>query len=105
MSEKFTPEKLFAGEAYCDNGALSHWEFVNDDGERIGIFCDEDALTIDRMKRQEAYAHLFAAAPEMYEFVKMFTSTAGQFLLSHADNGKEIYNEAVRILKKARGEE
>ena len=54
---------------------------------------------------QEANASLIAAAPEMYEFVKMFTSTAGQFLLSHADNGKEIYSEAMRILRKARGEE
>lgn len=103
MSEKFTPEELYAGEAYCDNGALSHWDFVNDEGERIGIFVDEDATTIERMKRQEAYAHLFAAAPEMYKFISWLGSVEGQCAILTKD--PEIVRKAHTILKKARGEE
>lgn len=102
-NEKFTPEKLFAGEAYCDNGALSHWEFVNDDGERIGIFCDEDALTIDRMKRQEAYAHLFAAAPEMYALLSMMVSPT--IMMSQTMRNDDLRTAIEAVLRKARGEE
>lgn len=96
MSEKFTPEELYAGEAYCDNGALSHWDFVNGEGERIGIFVDEDATTLERMKRQEAYAHLFAAASEMYECVCD--------ALSDLKMPEGMRDHFEKVLKKARGE-
>ena len=68
--------------------------------------------TICRMKRPYgdieeivANAHLLLAAPDMYDFVKSFTTFAGQIILMNADNGKELYKKAVAICKKARGEE
>ena len=52
----------------------------------------------------EANAALIAAAPELYDFVKMFTSISGQILLMGADNGAEIYQKAVDLVALANGE-
>ena len=41
---------------------------------------------------------------ELYDFVHAFTTLSGQLLLMSADNGIEIYEKAVSICKKARGE-
>ena len=106
MAEKFTPGEWRAeieDHSFCDTGDYIT-EFGVVTGKRQTIAQCFDTGSINE-EEAAANCYLIAAAPEMYEFVKMFTSAAGQFLLSHADNGKEIYNEAVRILKKARGEE
>jgi len=55
--------------------------------------------------------YLIAAAPKMYEFVHFFETVAGQVILLAAQKSgmkkeaHEIYEEAIRICKKARGEE
>ncbi len=52
-----------------------------------------------------ANADLLAASPEMYEFIKSLTSFGGQILLATlGEDGMNIYNEALRVLAKARGE-
>lgn len=106
MSEKFTKEPWEISDMSChdamDNFTVCFHIGVSSTGEMIADCQSDNKADYERVR---ANAYLMKAAPEMYEFVKMFTSTAGQILLSHADNGKEIYNEAVRILKKARGEE
>ena len=107
--EKFKPEIFEAYEAYCDNGALSHWEFVNDEGEKIGIFCDEEAHTLERMERQEHYAHIFAAAPEMLDELLRsddLLRDALKFLPVNSGLYREIekqLEENKKALKKARG--
>lgn len=58
-----------------------------------------------------ANATLIATAPEMYDFVHFFETVAGQEILLAAQKSgmkkeaHEIYEEAVRLCKKARGEE
>lgn len=52
-----------------------------------------------------ANAALIAAAPDMYEFIKSLTSFGGQIALATlGEDGMKIYNEAMRVLAKARGE-
>jgi len=48
--------------------------------------------------------NLKETAQELLEFVKAFTTISGQILLSKCKNGPEIYEEAVRLCKKASGE-
>lgn len=53
-----------------------------------------------------ANASLIAASPEMYEFIKSLTSFGGQIALATlGEDGMKIYNEAMRVLAKARGED
>lgn len=55
--------------------------------------------------KEEANAALIAASPEMYEFIQSLTSFGGQILLATlGEDGMKIYNEALRVLAKARGE-
>lgn len=51
-------------------------------------------------------ATLIAASPDMYEFIKSLTSFGGQIALATlGEDGMKIYNEAMRVLAKARGED
>ena len=59
-------KKLYLGKACADNGAFSHFVFVDDEGNQIGIFCDENASFCT--EQEKAYAKLFAAAPEMHDW-------------------------------------
>lgn len=69
--------------------------------------------TFPRYPRGErnANGYLIAVAPEMYDFVHFFETVAGQMILLAAQKSgmkkeaHEIYEEAVRLCKKARGEE
>ena len=99
--EKFTPGKLIACESYADNGTLSHYDFVDENGDIIGMFCDEDALIKRRMKREKAYANLFAAAPVMYALLKMI---ADPTTFMGAQTNKALLTAIEAVLKKARGE-
>ena len=101
MTEKFTPGELIASESYADNGALSHYNFVDKDGDIIGLFCDEDAQIKNRMKREKVYANLFAAAPEMYALLKMI---ADPTTFMGAQTCEELRTAIKTVLKKARGE-
>ena len=52
-----------------------------------------------------ANAALISAAPEMFDFIKSLTSFGGQVLLATlGEDGLKIYDEALRILAKAKGE-
>lgn len=101
MSEpKFT--LLVASPECADNGALSHYNLCDPDtGEKIGIFCDEDAMIRNTEKREEQYAKLFAAAPEMYEMLERIQDymTGGPILAK-----KPSVEEIAHLLEKARGE-
>ena len=99
--EKFTPGKLIACESYADNGALSHYNFVDENGDIIGMFCDEDAQIKRRMKREKAYANLFAAAPVMYALLKMI---ADPTTFMGAKTCEELRTAIETVLKKAQGE-
>ena len=58
----------------------------------------------DNYKLQIANANLIATAPELYDFVNFFLTFAGQILLATlGDDGKEIYNDAARLIVKADG--
>lgn len=94
--EKFTQGELIACESYADNGALSHYTFVDENGDIIGIFCDEDALIKNRMDREKAYAILFAAAPEMYRMLEQLHGVLTSVPL--------LQGEIEAVLKKARSE-
>ena len=63
--------------------------------------------TLDKTEEEaEANAALIAAAPEMYEFVKFFTTFSGQaYLRILGKPGVEIYDSAVKLCAKARREE
>ena len=42
---------------------------------------------------------------ELYDFVNFFTTFKGQIVLKAlGENGRKIYDEAVRLTRKARGE-
>lgn len=62
--------------------------------------------TVCRAKGHEtANARLIAAAPEMFDFIKSLTSFGSQVLLATlGEDGLKIYDEALRILAKAKGE-
>lgn len=63
------------------------------------------AVSPNSLDIQEANASLIAASPEMYEFIKSLTSFGGQVLLATlGEDGLKIYDEALRILAKAKGE-
>ena len=53
-----------------------------------------------------ANAALIAAAPEMYDFIHFFETFSGQSYLRILPDaaGRKIYEDAVRLCKKARGE-
>ena len=92
IDEKFTP---------------APWH-VYDDGLIVDVFgegdkriCGVDGFYTDIRPN----AHLIAAAPELFEFVKFFTTVLGQISLQKASNGELIYEEAIKLCKKARGEE
>lgn len=70
-------------------------------GVNIGAELEIDKLDRFHVKKD----HLKETAAELLEFVRMFTTIGGQALLSQADNGKEILEEARRLCRKARGEE
>ena len=63
-----------------------------------------DFLGICNGPEQAANGHLMAAAPQLYEFVEMFTTISGQILLSSADNGAELYQKALDLIALANGE-
>ena len=66
------------------------------------LFSDDDD---EVLANAEANAALIAAAPEMYDFVQFFEKFAGQcYCRTLGEAGQKIYDEAVRICKKARGE-
>ena len=54
-----------------------------------------------------ANAALIAAAPEMYDFIHFFETFSGQAYLRIFPDaaGRKIYEDAVRLCKKARGEQ
>lgn len=58
------------------------------------------------IEEANANATLIAVAPEMYDFIHFFETFAGQAYLRILPDeaGKKIYEEAVRLCKKARGE-
>lgn len=57
------------------------------------------------MEMAVANARLIAAAPEMYDFLKSLTSFSGEILLATlGEEGKKIYNEALGIIAKVRGD-
>lgn len=103
MKEKFTQGELIACESYADNGVLSHYNFVDENGDIIGFFCDEDALIKKRLDREKSYAILFSSAPEMYSVLKEWVDykTDGGF---DALFELEILKSMKKVLKKARGE-
>lgn len=52
-----------------------------------------------------ANAALISAAPEMYWFIEHLTTVTGHALLSQAGYlGESLYNEAIELCRKARGE-
>jgi hypothetical protein len=54
---------------------------------------------------RRANVNLILAAPEMYDFINFFETFAGQcYCRILGDAGQKIYDEAVKICKKARGE-
>ena len=55
---------------------------------------------------RKANAALIAAAPEMYDFIHFFETFSGQAYLRILpdESGRKIYEDAVRLCKKARGE-
>ena len=63
-----------------------------------------DFLGICSGQEQAANGYLMAAAPQLYEFVEMFTTISGQILLSSADNGAELYQKALDLIALANGE-
>ena len=75
-------------------GAFSHFVFVDDEGNQIGIFCDENASFCT--EQEKAYAKLFAAAPEMYDLLKQLYGVLA--------NVPVLQVEIEKVLKKARGE-
>lgn len=68
------------------------------EGKKMVCRCTQSA-------QGKKYARMISALPEMLDFVEAFTTIEGQLVLMHADNGKEIYDNAVRICKKVRGEQ
>ena len=68
--------------------------------------CDAVICSVNNnLLEADANANLLAVAPEFYEFVGFFTTFAGQILLKKlGKEGREIYDEAVRLCDKARGE-
>ena len=104
MAEKFTKGELVACESYADNGALSHYNFVDENGDIIGFFCDEDAQIKNRMKREKAYANLFAAAPEMYRVLQGICFEKSARICEYAPESCKVC-AISKALKKARGEE
>lgn len=57
------------------------------------------------LPRDEANMHLIAAAPDMYNFLFFFETILGQQLLARlGQEGKAIFDEIEKILRKARGE-
>ena len=64
------------------------------------------ATTVEGSEQERiANAALIAASPEMYEFVKFFTTFSGQACLRRLGKpGVEIYDSAVKLCAKARGE-
>ncbi len=66
------------------------------------LFSDDDD---EVLANAEANAALIAAAPELYDFAHFFETFAGQcYCRILGEAGQKIYDEAVRICKKARGE-
>lgn len=111
MSEpKFTKGPWRAGKNPCMTTVL-------DEHEGKAIYPEEghhhiawaNALTEDgdlAMDTALANAALIAAAPELYEFAHFFETFAGQcYCRILGEAGQKIYDEAVKICKKARGEE
>lgn len=95
-----------------ENFTPAPWTVVLDDEHAIVIserdrdsICFVDTpMGIDESEICNAY--LIAAAPELYKFVEFFTTLTGQLLLRQLDDyGEDIYNEAKKLTKKARGEE
>lgn len=81
------------------------------DSEKHAIACcqynwllsdDDDEV----MANAIANASLIAAAPEMYDFIHFFETFSGQAYLRILPDaaGRKIYEDAVRLCKKARGE-
>ena len=55
---------------------------------------------------RKANVNLWAASPELYDFANFFETFAGQcYCKILGEAGQKIYDEAVKICKKARGEE
>ena len=101
-------KNLYLGESCADNGAFSHFVFVDDEGNQIGIFCDENASFCT--EQEKAYAKLFAAAPEMYETLKKViewdadnTCSFAKLMASKSEWHK-IVIQIIGVLQKARGE-
>ena len=111
MSEpKFT--QLVASPECADNGALSHYNLCDPEtGEKIGIYCDEDAMVSHTGKREEQYVNLFAAAPELLECLReAIEQMCGECpsrrrgVCSQRD-GECFVIKWINVDKKARGEE
>lgn len=72
---------------------------VNPEGKEICVmdYCGGDDYN---------NADLIASSPELYDFVHFFETFAGQcYCKILGESGQKIYDEAVRLCKKARGEE
>ena len=101
QKERFTPvpwafddtDESFGRPAIIAKGAERY--------SKYGPVC----LVMNRHPNYKSNATLIAAAPEMYEFIKSLTSFGGQIVLATlGEDGIKIYNEAMRVLKKAMGE-
>ena len=107
MSEPtFTPGPLIVCPAYADNGALSHYELRRKEtGELVVEVGDPDAMINKTEKIEKANVTLYAAAPEMYEFIEWLRSVEGQCAILKAKRYlPQILDKLDEILKKARGE-
>jgi len=102
MSEpKFTkgPWKVQNNLSYSDR--KYHYQILTKDAG-LWVANTEDCDS----EEEEANAALIAAAPELYDFAHFFETFAGQcYCKILGEAGQKIYDEAVKICKKARGEE
>lgn len=76
----------------------------NQEDIAVGLFSNEYSMSLEEASK---LAHLFAAAPEMYEAIEFICQ---ELYVSEIDGKKTtpnlglIFNRAANILKKARGE-
>ena len=110
MSEpKFTkgPWKCTKTQDYYNLGVTEHYyDLYEIKDENNKIITKLDAEGMEKDKNIKENAALIAAAPELYDFAHFFETFAGQcYCKILGEAGQKIYDEAVKICKKARGEE